>query len=86
MMMVDKKQDNRGANQHASGISEVASIGGFVKEYQIDVDPDALHDPGRAGKPELTAGKIPLACNACITYNKRIYFNLFSTTSIYGAC
>jgi Cu(I)/Ag(I) efflux system membrane protein CusA/SilA len=30
----------------ASGISEVASIGGFVKEYQIDVDPDALHDRG----------------------------------------
>ncbi|MFC1675631.1 efflux RND transporter permease subunit [Planctomycetota bacterium] len=26
----------------AKGVSEVASIGGFVKEYQIDVDPDAL--------------------------------------------
>ena len=26
----------------AEGISEVASIGGFVKEYQIDIDPDAL--------------------------------------------
>lgn len=26
----------------AAGVSEVASIGGFVKEYQIDVDPDAL--------------------------------------------
>ncbi|MFH1715725.1 MAG: efflux RND transporter permease subunit, partial [Planctomycetota bacterium] len=26
----------------AGGISEVASIGGFVKEYQIDVDPDAM--------------------------------------------
>lgn len=24
------------------GVSEVASIGGFVKEYQVDVDPDAL--------------------------------------------
>jgi len=24
------------------GISEVASVGGFVKEYQIDVDPDAM--------------------------------------------
>uniref|UniRef100_UPI0035949238 efflux RND transporter permease subunit n=1 Tax=Persicitalea sp. TaxID=3100273 RepID=UPI0035949238 len=24
------------------GVSEVASIGGFVQEYQIDVDPDAL--------------------------------------------
>ncbi|MCL7488228.1 MAG: efflux RND transporter permease subunit [Desulfobulbaceae bacterium] len=28
------------------GISEVASIGGFVKEYQIDVDPDALRAAG----------------------------------------
>jgi len=26
----------------ASGVSEVASIGGFVKEYQIDIDPDAM--------------------------------------------
>ncbi len=26
----------------ASGISEVASVGGFVQEYQIDVDPDAM--------------------------------------------
>ncbi|HOY17568.1 MAG TPA: efflux RND transporter permease subunit [Haliscomenobacter sp.] len=26
----------------APGVSEVASIGGFVKEYQIDVDPQAL--------------------------------------------
>lgn len=26
----------------AEGISEVASVGGYVREYQIDVDPDAL--------------------------------------------
>ncbi|MFH2010430.1 MAG: efflux RND transporter permease subunit [bacterium] len=26
----------------AEGVAEVASIGGFVKEYQIDVDPDAM--------------------------------------------
>jgi len=26
----------------AEGVSEVASIGGFVQEYQIDVDPDAM--------------------------------------------
>ena len=26
----------------AKGVSEVASIGGFVKEYQIDIDPDAM--------------------------------------------
>jgi Cu(I)/Ag(I) efflux system membrane protein CusA/SilA len=30
----------------AKGVSEVASIGGFIKEYQIDIDPDAMkaHD------------------------------------------
>lgn len=28
------------------GVSEVASIGGFVKEYQIDVNPDALQSYG----------------------------------------
>ena len=27
----------------APGVSEVASIGGYVQEYQIDVDPDAMH-------------------------------------------
>ena len=26
----------------ADGISEVASVGGFVKEYQVDVDPEAM--------------------------------------------
>ena len=26
----------------ASGVSEVASIGGYLKEYQIDIDPDAM--------------------------------------------
>jgi len=30
----------------APGIAEVASIGGFVPEYQIDVDPDALRAHG----------------------------------------
>lgn len=28
------------------GVSEVASIGGYVKEYQIDVDPDAMRAHG----------------------------------------
>ena len=32
----------RFALQGVDGVAEVASIGGFVKEYQIDVDPDAL--------------------------------------------
>jgi copper/silver efflux system protein len=26
----------------AEGVSEVASVGGFIKEYQVDLDPDAL--------------------------------------------
>lgn len=28
--------------QSAGGVSEVASIGGYVKEYQVDVNPDAM--------------------------------------------
>jgi Cu(I)/Ag(I) efflux system membrane protein CusA/SilA len=34
------------ALRSASGVSEVASVGGFVREYQIDVDPDALRAYG----------------------------------------
>lgn len=30
----------------ASGVAEVASIGGFVREYQVDVDPDAMKARG----------------------------------------
>jgi len=32
--------------QSVSGVSEVASVGGYVREYQVDVDPDAMraHD------------------------------------------
>jgi len=30
----------------AKGVAEVASIGGFVKEYQVDVDPDAMKAHG----------------------------------------
>ena len=32
--------------QSADGVSEVASVGGFVQEYQIDVDPDAMRASG----------------------------------------
>lgn len=32
----------RYAFMSAHGVSEVASVGGFVREYQIDVDPDAM--------------------------------------------
>ena len=36
----------RYALQSAEGVSEVASVGGFVREYHVDVDPDAMrvHD------------------------------------------
>jgi Cu(I)/Ag(I) efflux system membrane protein CusA/SilA len=36
----------RFALQAADGIAEVASVGGFVREYQVDVDPDALRAHG----------------------------------------
>ncbi|MFH1707207.1 MAG: efflux RND transporter permease subunit [Planctomycetota bacterium] len=32
--------------QAAAGITEVASVGGFVQEYQVDVDPDAMRAHG----------------------------------------
>ena len=32
--------------QSASGVSEVASIGGYVKEYQIDIDPEKMRSYG----------------------------------------
>jgi Cu(I)/Ag(I) efflux system membrane protein CusA/SilA len=32
----------RNALQSAEGVSEVASAGGYVREYQVDVDPDAM--------------------------------------------
>ncbi|MFB0514992.1 MAG: efflux RND transporter permease subunit [Candidatus Neomarinimicrobiota bacterium] len=32
--------------QSADGVAEVASIGGFIKEYQIDVDPVAMRQHG----------------------------------------
>lgn len=32
----------RYAMQSADGVSEAASVGGYVKEYQIDVDPDSM--------------------------------------------
>lgn len=38
----------RYALQGVDGVAEVASIGGFAKEYQVDVDPDALRTYGIA--------------------------------------
>jgi len=32
--------------QAAGGVSEVASVGGYVKEYQIDINPDAMRAHG----------------------------------------
>jgi Cu(I)/Ag(I) efflux system membrane protein CusA/SilA len=36
----------RYALQSTEGVSEVASVGGYVKEYQIDVNPDAMRAHG----------------------------------------
>ncbi len=38
----------RYALQGVDGVAEVASVGGFVREYQVDVDPDALRAYGIA--------------------------------------
>ncbi|MBL4698465.1 MAG: efflux RND transporter permease subunit [Phycisphaerales bacterium] len=37
------------------GVSEVASIGGFVKEYQVDVNPDAMRAAGVTLKQVIAA-------------------------------
>ncbi|MFO8087847.1 MAG: efflux RND transporter permease subunit, partial [Bacteroidales bacterium] len=39
----------------AEGVSEVASIGGYVKEYQVDVDPSALKVHGISLQQVITA-------------------------------
>ncbi|MFW5921011.1 MAG: efflux RND transporter permease subunit, partial [Polyangiales bacterium] len=36
----------RYALQSVAGVSEVASVGGYVQEYQVDVDPDAMRGQG----------------------------------------
>ncbi|MFC1462674.1 efflux RND transporter permease subunit [Verrucomicrobiota bacterium] len=41
----------------SSQIAEVASIGGFVREYQVDVDPDAMRVHGVALRDVLSAVK-----------------------------
>ncbi|MEW5734263.1 MAG: efflux RND transporter permease subunit [Thermodesulfobacteriota bacterium] len=42
----------------AEGVSEVASVGGFVKEYQVDVDPDAMRAAGVTLEDVLGAVKM----------------------------
>ncbi len=41
----------------AGGVSEVASVGGFQKEYQVDVDPDALRFHGLSLQQVIQAVK-----------------------------
>ena len=50
----------RYALQSVQGISEVASVGGFVQEYQVDVDPDAMRVAGVALEEVTAAVKM---CN-----------------------
>ncbi len=62
----------RYALQSVSGVSEVASIGGFVREYQVDVDPDAMRAHGvslaqvasAVGKSNLDVGARTLEINS----------------------
>lgn len=42
----------------ADGVSDVASIGGFVKEYHVDIDPDALTHYGITLEDVLVAVKM----------------------------
>ena len=58
------------ALQSVPGVAEVAAIGGFVKQYQVDVDPYQLQSLGitplqvvraiRAGNQEIGAGSLEL--------------------------
>ena len=43
--------------QSASGVSEVASIGGFVKEYQVDVNPEKMKQYGISLQQVMKATK-----------------------------
>ncbi len=45
----------------AKGVAEVASIGGFVKEYQVDIDPNAMKAHG------LTVAQIMAAVKTAIS-------------------
>lgn len=45
----------RYALQSVEGVSEVASVGGFVREYQVDVDPEAMRAQG------VTLGQVAAA-------------------------
>ncbi len=47
----------RYALMSADGVAEVASVGGFVQEYQIDVDPDAMRAHGVALEDVIQAVK-----------------------------
>ena len=47
----------RYALMSAKGVSEVASIGGYVREYQVDVDPDAMRAKGVTLEDVLRAVK-----------------------------
>jgi copper/silver efflux system protein len=48
----------RYALQAAEGVAEVASVGGFVREYQVDVDPDAMRAHGVSLNEVMTAVKM----------------------------
>ncbi len=61
----------------AEGISEVASIGGYVREYQVDVDPDALRAHGvTIGQVAEAVRKSNLDIGARVTEINRVEYVL----------
>ena len=44
--------------QSVEGVAEVASVGGFVKQYQIDIDPNRLNGYGLSVKDVVSAVKM----------------------------
>jgi copper/silver efflux system protein len=61
----------------ATGISEVASIGGYVQEYQIDVDPEAMRAYGITLNQIFTAiAKSNLDVGAGVTEINRVEYVL----------
>ncbi len=61
----------------AEGISEVASIGGFVREYQVDADPDAMRAYGVTLDQVIDAvGKSNIDIGARVTEVNRVEYVL----------
>lgn len=47
--------------QSVQGVAEVAAVGGFVRQYQVDVDPNRLADHGKCGHRPVRS-RVPPRC------------------------